>query len=325
MSGRGNRAKSQPKSKANTSDPIQNMVKALENTVSSLNTTVIALNNTVSTLEKSVASQQKLISKLSAKIEEQEKQICEMKNNQKKHDKLRVLKFSGLTCKTPDGKAEVIQCIKKFLKIEVTNSDIVTRIITNGVSLTSASFPPLTREVPPSSNSEPETVPPTNKVSVLVSFINIWLRKKVFYAKKALKGTNIFVSEDLPKEEGRLFYLSRQLKKQGKLKETWTKELVVFIKTLQGEVKPIRSADDLQALGEYNPGSPPTPLTPKTPQHPQRSAPETRSSRRKAPQAVSGSQQEPEIISDADGSDAQQNEDSSSDGEYQEAQSEDST
>lgn len=301
MSGRPSRGnKTKPKAKDNE-PTMQEMIKTLQNTVTSLNSTVISLNNTVNTLEKSVQSQQKLITKLTARIEEQEKLINSMKAGQKKHEKLQILKFTGLTCKSLDGKAEVIQCVKEKLQIELTSADIVTRIVGRQMALTSEPA-----RVPPGRNSAQSAVPPSSKQgpAVLVSFLNIWVRKKIYFAKKMLKGSNIFISEDLPKEEGHIFYLCRQLKRQRKIKETWTKELVVYIKDVHDNVCAIKTKDELSAYSDNNTSGP----------LPQRPAPQ-----RKAPQAVSGSVQVDSVSSVQTTQD-----DSSSDGEFQEAESDNS-
>lgn len=291
------------------------MLTVLQNTVNSLNTTVLSLNNTVKTLEKSVASQHNLIEKLSRRIEEQENIIKDMRTGQMKHEKLQILKFTGLTLQSADGKAEVITCMKDHLQIEVTSADIVTRIVKNGgqtaLTLDAA-------RVPPGRSNSP--VPPilNTNCAVLVSFLNIWLRKKVYYAKKALKGKNIFISEDLPKHEGRLFYQCRQLKKMGKIKDTWTKELVVHVKEHTGEVKPIKTDDDLK---KYN-----ITQTNNQSSHsmssPRRTVPRL-SPRRRAPQAISGVE---ERIEEEDQIQNAENTSTDSDGEeYEEAQSQEPT
>ena len=228
---------------------FKQMITLLQNTVDSLNITVCALNNTVATLERFVSAQQKLIERLESRVVDQDKQIAELKSQQKRQDRLKVLKFSGLSCRSNDGKEEVLQCIREKMQVQISDIDIVTRILRPrnfDASQNQAQFPELSQA---SQKGSSETLVP-DPVTVLVSFQNIWQRKQVYYSKKSLKNTNIFVAEDLTKEDGHLFYLCRQLRKTGKIKATWTKELNIIVKTMADEVKTIKHESDLAEFSE---------------------------------------------------------------------------
>ncbi len=238
-------AKGKTKSSSSPDDKeslLQQTLGLLQDTVDSLNSTVSSLNNTVKTLEQSVHAQKIVIERLEAHVLEQEKQIAELKNQHKRHDRIKMLKFHGLTCNSSDGKEEVIQCIKQYMNVQISSFDIATRILQPKTIVTpntaSAHFPQLNRQ-----GSE-ETIQPY-PVTVLVSFQNIWQRKQVYFNKKTLKNTRIFVSEDLSKEDAHLFYLCRKLRKDGKIKATWTKELNIFIKTMADEVVTVKGESDL--------------------------------------------------------------------------------
>ena len=261
---------------------FQQMLSLLKNTVDSLNSTVSTLNNTVATLEQSVQAQQKIIERLESRILEQDKQIAELKNQHQRHDRLKLLKFSGLTCSSDDGKEEVLQCIRDKMNVQISNVDIVSRILRPRSMRTSSpsQFPELSHA---SQKGSSETLTP-EPVTVLVSFHNIWLRKQVYYSKKALRNTKIFVSEDLSKEDSHLFYLCRQLRKQGKIKAAWTKEMTVFIKTLTDDVKTVKSESDLDEFNDQASVEPTTSevtpvsaMKPAAKQLPPRSIPVTRS------------------------------------------------
>ena len=45
-----------------------------------------------------------------------------------------------------------------------------------------------------------------------------------------LKGTQVFMSEDLSKQDAKLFYLARQLKKNKVIFDTWTRGNRIFVK-----------------------------------------------------------------------------------------------
>lgn len=234
------KSSSPPENDENDQNTLHDMLALLQSTVSTLNETVVSLNTTVSTLKKTVDNQQALIQKLGDRVTEQGKIIADLRNQHQKNDRLRILKFSGLTCDSVDGKDEVITFIKEKLHVQVSPIDITCRILeprSRRLGLTH--FPKL--------GQQEEVTSDTDKSNVLVYFQNMWCRKSVYYHKKELRNTNcgVFISEDLNKEESHMYFKCRQLRKQNKIQYTWTKELQIFIKTLQDEVKQIQCEEDL--------------------------------------------------------------------------------
>ena len=72
---------------------------------------------------------------------------------------------------------------------------------------------------------------PRQPDNVIVKFIN--RKKKIMILKKAkqLKGTNIFLNEHLTKKNSDIFHMSRTLRKEGRISNTWTRDCKVFIRT----------------------------------------------------------------------------------------------
>ena len=81
---------------------------------------------------------------------------------------------------------------------------------------------------------------------VIVSLINNAVKRDVMMGRKKLKGTRIYVNEQLTKKNAALFKKARDLKKQAKIDSTWTYNGKVFLKKSQsGSPKEITPEDDL--------------------------------------------------------------------------------
>ena len=57
---------------------------------------------------------------------------------------------------------------------------------------------------------------------VIVSLINNAVKRDVMMGRKNLKGTRIYVNEQLKKKNAALFKKARDLKKQANIDSTWT-------------------------------------------------------------------------------------------------------
>ena len=81
---------------------------------------------------------------------------------------------------------------------------------------------------------------------VIVSLINNAVKRDVMMGRKKLKGTRIYVNEQLTKKNAALFKKARDLKKQAKIDSTWTYNEKVFLKKSQsGSPKEITAEEDL--------------------------------------------------------------------------------
>ena len=66
---------------------------------------------------------------------------------------------------------------------------------------------------------------------ILLNFNSVWECKSIYRERiQALRNSNIYISEDLSREESQLFYTARQLKKTQRILNTWTEDGQVFIK-----------------------------------------------------------------------------------------------
>ena len=93
------------------------------------------------------------------------------------------------------------------------------------------------------SDDDSNNLQPTNKF--LVTFNSIWDVKAIYRERiRALKNSQIYISEDLFREESKLYFLSRCLKKRKLIHSTWTEEGTVFIRESQQKLPRILRNDD---------------------------------------------------------------------------------
>ena len=65
---------------------------------------------------------------------------------------------------------------------------------------------------------------------IMVCFHSIWDAKAIYRERMKLKNSNIYISEDLTRNESHLFYLSRMLKKNKYIYSTWTENGDTYFK-----------------------------------------------------------------------------------------------
>ena len=86
--------------------------------------------------------------------------------------------------------------------------------------------------------------------NIIVRFVNRKTKMRVMKNAKNLKGTRVYINEHLTSKNGDIARLARNLRKEGKIKATWTRNCSVFIKTLgarpeEEKVKMIKEKNDL--------------------------------------------------------------------------------
>ena len=93
------------------------------------------------------------------------------------------------------------------------------------------------------------------KRAIIVRFKSERIRDQVFRARTTLKTHNndhregrIFINEDLTARRASLAYVTRQLKKSGKINDSWTHDGKILIKDLNNKIVQIISESD---LGKY--------------------------------------------------------------------------
>ena len=82
---------------------------------------------------------------------------------------------------------------------------------------------------------------------VIVRFQNRKSKTRVLINAKNLRRTGIYINEHLTKKNGELAKKARDLRKDGKITGTWTRDCKIFIKTNDGTVQLMRNATDLDA------------------------------------------------------------------------------
>jgi len=86
-----------------------------------------------------------------------------------------------------------------------------------------------------------------NTVSVKVAFFDQRLRDEIYSRRLKLKGTNIYISEDLTQKKSSLAYEARQHVKNTPHTSTWTVDGTIFLKdSEEGKPRAIHDANDLK-------------------------------------------------------------------------------
>ena len=68
------------------------------------------------------------------------------------------------------------------------------------------------------------------KTVVTVTFSSIWKKREVYDTRTGLHGTNVFLSEDLSAAQRAIFFKCRELRRNKKIKSTWTQDLKIWIR-----------------------------------------------------------------------------------------------
>ena len=80
-----------------------------------------------------------------------------------------------------------------------------------------------------------------------MSLINNAVKRDVMMGRKNLKGTRIYVNEQLTPKNAALFKKARDLRKHGNIESTWTYNGKVFLKKSQStSPKEIKLEEDLR-------------------------------------------------------------------------------
>ena len=80
-----------------------------------------------------------------------------------------------------------------------------------------------------------------------MKFNNIWQRRSV-YANRFRAGKDIFITEDLTKEQQRLAFLCQQAKRSCNIKNTWTYNNRIYVLNNNDEKSEIKRESDLQDI-----------------------------------------------------------------------------
>ena len=73
-------------------------------------------------------------------------------------------------------------------------------------------------------------------------------KKGQYIVRGGLRGTEVFLSEDLSVYQRALFFKCREMRRAGKVKQTWTRDLSIYVKTNTDETIKIETETDLSTL-----------------------------------------------------------------------------
>ena len=191
-------------------------------------------------IKETLDNVQKQITQRDEKIKELEEtvellKINELNNTQKLDNleqelKLKNLIIHGLPSREEQETPEiVVDSLKKHLNIDIKETDIEESFRLGKPDNTSSHRP------------------------VLIKFTNKTVRNLIYKTKSKLKDSKkrIYINEDFTKKNSALFRKTRQLKKEGKIANTWTKNGIVFyIHYDQESPETIRNESDLNMIKE---------------------------------------------------------------------------
>ena len=80
---------------------------------------------------------------------------------------------------------------------------------------------------------------------LLVKFLNYGSREKVLKGRSKLKGSGIYINEDLTKSRSEIASKCKSLKKEKKITNTWIRDGTIFVKRIDDRVIRINSSRQL--------------------------------------------------------------------------------
>lgn len=83
---------------------------------------------------------------------------------------------------------------------------------------------------------------------VIIKFVSHKKKVEIMRSKKALKGSEFFIIEDLTQQNSKLMRELNILRKSGKIKSTWSIDGKIKIKLNNDSIKAIRNLEDIKEL-----------------------------------------------------------------------------
>ena len=189
-------------------------------------------------LRSQVSRQAGQIADLRNQLSQQDHRIADLEKLQQHQDtqkRLHNIKVSGLgTTSELETKQKFVDIIKTCMNVDLEMSDFTARV--------PPSMPAATSDVNKTTRGS------RNPPPITLTFNSIWLRRHLYSKRTSLKGTDVYLSDDLTKEEGSLFYACRQLSKQKKIKSTWTFMNKIYVLTTNDERVEIANKEQLDSL-----------------------------------------------------------------------------
>lgn len=174
---------------------------------------------------RDIVSHAREMSDLKSVINTQDEKIKALEKKiltRERTDNLQILKITGLQNSEGEATQKLILLAKETLEVTLNKEDFTIRLVRPGN----------------------DRKPAIHKIALN----NIWKRKQLYQARSKLKGTSIYISENLTKEQELTFYKCRVLRKSKVIKSTWTFENRIYIRTLDDKQHKVDSENDLKLL-----------------------------------------------------------------------------
>ncbi len=213
------------------------------------------------------------ITHLEGAVKAQAEEIERLKQqhqSKERTDRLKNLRIAGLNCHPDDAHKMINDLLTEKLGVHLLPSDFQTRVLPSKKTWHQSKQQGTGSDPSRRSASNEVTdlhqaaaAAAESKQTAIISFSNIWKRREVYSRKTQLRDTQVFISEDLPKEESALLFECRKLRRERLIKTCYSKDLAVFIRTNLGSEVQITSKSDLQKYStDSTPARSSTPLGP---------------------------------------------------------------
>ena len=220
------------------------MIEPLRSEINTLRSSNRACRDELAKLKQHTTKQDQRIAQLEDKIQSNE-QIERIHN----------LRFTGMPSDVERCKEKVIEIATNNLSTAITGSDFQI----NNIQMRAQKPVPVSKMADPTpaeaaKNDLKHENHEENKDSstITVRFNNVWQRRKI-YANRFRSGSNIFITEDLTREQSKLFYTCRQAKKKNQIKNTWTLNNKIFVLTNDDQKIHIRHTSQIDCITTYKP------------------------------------------------------------------------
>ena len=198
------------------------------------------LSSEIRDLKNTISQQDKALHDAFSQLKLHENRICQLEQqlqNRQNGERQYTLRVTGLA---PDySTTHFINTVKDKMNIDLVHDDVSVKAC--------PARPPRRPAAAPSGSTDP-TPPSPPPVTHIATFSSVWKRRDVYSSRTKLRGTGIFLAEDLTKEEGKLAFLCRQKRKDKKIKSTWTFNHKIYIRTLDDTQVCVTSEHQLQQL-----------------------------------------------------------------------------
>ncbi len=144
---------------------------------------------------------------LKAKLASQQSYIEAHKGKQNTHQNLQFLRVTGLTLEDNDVNACFLHLARDQLDVDFKRSDFSARKIRpKKPGMAQQQGQCHSNDLTPDPVTNVNTATRAAKPIIIVEFYNFWVRRQVYAAKRQLKDTVIFISEQLHREMNALFF-----------------------------------------------------------------------------------------------------------------------